>query len=166
MARQKASSGQKRRFADRQSFEKTLSLFSASRFRQGFLWSNPYFYRNIAGASSSRMTPREKLQLRQAIEEKISESRKAVIDLRESTKPMGLDSAIGRVSRMDYINNKAIDEAELIKTESRLKALERWLSLYDTDQFGICTKCGQEINIQRLLLLPESTSCIHCATRT
>lgn len=111
------------------------------------------------------MTPREKLQLRQAIEEKITESRKAVIDLREATKPMGLDSAIGRVSRMDYINNKAISEAELVKTESRLKALERWLSLYDTDQFGKCTKCGQEINIQRLLLLPESTRCIRCANQ-
>ena len=111
------------------------------------------------------MTPREKLQLRQAIEEKITESRKAIVDLREATKPVGLDSAIGRVSRIDYINNKAISEAELLKTEARLVALERWLSLYDTDQFGKCTKCGQEINIQRLLLLPENTRCIQCVNR-
>ena len=111
------------------------------------------------------MTPEQKLQLRKAIEEKIEEDRKKVIDLKEATKPMGLDSAIGRISRMDYINNKSIGEAELQKAEARLKALERWLSLYDTDQFGKCSKCGQEININRLLLLPESTRCIRCANR-
>lgn len=111
------------------------------------------------------MTPEDKLKLKKAIEEKIDESRKSIIDLREASKPMGLDSAIGRISRMDYINNKSISESELLKTESKLKALERWLAIYDTDQFGKCTKCGQEININRLLLLPESARCIRCANR-
>ena len=111
------------------------------------------------------MTPEQKEQLRQAIEKKIAENRQSVKDLREATKPMGLDSAIGRVSRMDYINNKSISEAELQKAEVKLKALERWLSLYDTDQFGKCRRCGQEININRLLLLPESTRCINCASK-
>ena len=111
------------------------------------------------------MTPDEKLKLRKAIEDKIDESRKSIADLKEASKPMGLDSAIGRISRMDYINNKSISESELLKAESKLRALERWLSIYDTDQFGKCTKCGQEININRLLLLPESTRCIRCANR-
>lgn len=109
------------------------------------------------------MTSEQKEQLKAAIEKKIAENRQSILDLREATKPMGLDSAIGRVSRMDYINNKSISEAELQKAEAKLKALERWLSLYNTDQFGKCSRCGQEININRLLLMPESTRCIHCA---
>jgi DnaK suppressor protein len=109
------------------------------------------------------MTSEEKVQLREAIERKIAESHQSISDLRQATQPMGLDSAIGRVSRMDYINNKAISEAELQKAEANLKALERWLSIYDTDQFGRCTRCGQEININRLLLMPASTRCINCA---
>jgi DnaK suppressor protein len=109
------------------------------------------------------MTQEEKIQLKQAIQEKIEENNQKLVDLREATKPMGLESAIGRVSRMDYINNKAIAEGEIQKAEIKLKALERWLSVYDTDQFGKCSKCGQEININRLLLLPESTRCIRCA---
>lgn len=109
------------------------------------------------------MTDQEKETLKAAIEKKIADNQQAVKDLREATKPMGLDSAIGRVSRMDYINNKSINEAELQKAEVKLKALERWLSLYETDQFGKCSRCGQEININRLLLMPESTRCIHCA---
>ena len=97
------------------------------------------------------------------MQQKIAMNQQAIKDLRELTKPMGLDSAIGRISRMDYINNKSINEAELLKAESKLKALERWLTLYNTDQFGKCSRCGQEINVNRLLLLPESTTCIHCA---
>ena len=111
------------------------------------------------------MTEEQKQELKAAIEKKIVENQKAVEDLREATKPMGLDSAIGRVSRMDYINNKAINEAELQKAEANLAALNRWLSVFDTDQFGKCTRCGQEININRLLLMPSSTRCITCANR-
>lgn len=109
------------------------------------------------------MTSEQKEQLKEAIEKKIAENRQSILDLREATKPMGLDSAIGRVSRMDYINNKSINEAELQKAEAKLNALERWLSLYETDQFGKCSRCGQEININRLLLMPESTRCVRCA---
>lgn len=111
------------------------------------------------------MTREEKVRLKEAIENKLHETVKAISDLREATKPLGLDSAVGRVSRMDYINNKAIGEAELAKAEARQKALERWLSLYDSDQFGKCSRCGQEIKIQRLLFLPESSRCTACAAK-
>ena len=111
------------------------------------------------------MTAEEKVTLQKGIQDRIEEIKKSIVDLREASKPMGLDSAIGRISRMDYINNKSITESELLKAESNLKALERWLSIYNTDQFGRCTKCGDEINIKRLLLLPESTRCIRCANK-
>lgn len=105
-----------------------------------------------------------KEQLKKAIEAKIDETQKLLLDLKEATKPMGLDNAVGRLSRMDYINNKSINEASLRKAEETLKGLQRWLSLYNTDKFGKCTRCGKEININRLLLMPQSTRCIHCAS--
>ena len=111
------------------------------------------------------MTTSEKEELKKKIKEKIADTIVSIKELQEATKPMGLDSAIGRISRMDYINNKSISEGELKKAEVRLRALERWISLYDTDQFAKCSSCGQEININRLLLLPESTRCIRCAGR-
>lgn len=111
------------------------------------------------------MSPEEKIRLKEAIEGKVEEVSQLIVDLKEATKPAGLDNAVGRLSRMDYINNKTVDEASLRSAASKLKALERWLSLYDTDQFGKCARCGNEININRLLLMPESTKCIHCAGR-
>jgi DnaK suppressor protein len=111
------------------------------------------------------MDQEEKEKLRAAIVQKKEELLPTIEGLKELTKPMGLDNAVGRLSRMDYINNKAISEAGLRAAESKLQALDRWLSLYDTDKFGCCSRCGNEININRLLLMPESTRCIRCAGR-
>lgn len=111
------------------------------------------------------MKEEEAVKVKQAIEQKIVELKALVENLREATKPMGLDNAVGRLSRMDYINNKTIDEASLRKAESSLIGLERWLSVYGTDKFGKCAKCGNDINVNRLLLMPESSRCIRCAGR-
>lgn len=109
------------------------------------------------------MTLKDKEKVKAAIEEKIAELDARLLELKEATKPMGLDSAIGRISRMDYINNKTIDEANIRTSEAKLKALRKWMDIYDSDKFGRCTRCGNEINVNRLLFLPESTRCIHCA---
>ena len=104
-------------------------------------------------------------QIKSVILEKIVELEDELVNLKEMTRPMGLDSAIGRVSRMDYINNKSINEAQLKKTETKIKALNNWLAKVGTADFGKCIRCGNEININRLLFLPESNLCIKCASR-
>lgn len=111
------------------------------------------------------MKEEEAVKVKQAIEQKIVELKALIENLREATKPMGLDNAVGRLSRMDYINNKTIDESSLRKAENSLIGLDRWLSVYGTEKFGKCTKCGNDININRLLLMPESSRCIRCAGR-
>jgi DnaK suppressor protein len=111
------------------------------------------------------MTQKEKKELKKAMEAKLDELETTIGELKKATQPMGLDNSIGRISRMDYINNKSVSEASLRKAESDQKALKRWLELYDSDRYGRCAVCGNEINPKRLLLLPASTKCIHCASR-
>lgn len=111
------------------------------------------------------MTEEDKIKVKAAIEEKIASLRSEIEDLKEMTKPLGLDNAIGRVSRMDYINNKSVNEAQLRQNESKLKALHNWLSKLGSSDFGKCSRCGKEININRLLYMPESTKCVQCAAR-
>lgn len=94
---------------------------------------------------------------------KISEVESELITLREHSAPEALDSAIGRISRMDFINNRTINEAQIKKNEAKLKGLTNWLSKLGTADFGKCIRCGQEININRLLFMPESNHCIRCA---
>lgn len=94
---------------------------------------------------------------------KITEIEKELDTLREHTAPQALDSAIGRISRMDFINNRSINEAQIKKNEIKLKGLNNWLGKLGTDNFGKCIRCGKMININRLLFMPESNHCINCA---
>lgn len=95
--------------------------------------------------------------------DKIEEIKKEIEILREHTTPQALDNAIGRVSRMDFINNRSINEAQIRKNEAKLKGLNNWLGKLGTPEFGKCLRCGNEININRLLFMPESNHCVHCA---
>jgi len=103
-----------------------------------------------------------------AIEEKILQeieiTKKSVIELKELTKPISPDCAIGRVSRMDAINNKSINEDALRKAENKLKGLQITLLNIDDPNFGVCARCKNEIPLGRILLMPHSRFCVHCAS--
>ncbi len=97
----------------------------------------------------------------------ISEKAKVLVkieELKELSQPIEPDCAIGRVSRMDAINNRGISEAALQKAQEKLKKINISLSSINDDNFGKCIHCGEEIAIQRLLLMPGSL-CIKCAQR-
>lgn len=99
----------------------------------------------------------EKLEL------EFAKTRKKVLQYEEMTQPIAPDNAIGRVSRMDAINNKSVMEAALRKAKERLKGLETQLEKVGTTDFGICSKCGENIPIERILLAPQSSFCVNCA---
>jgi DnaK suppressor protein len=103
------------------------------------------------------------IHIKQRIKEEIDASRKLVVKYRELTKPIAPENAIGRVSRMDAINNKSVNEAALRKVETKLKNLEVALSKVDDADFGICLKCKKEIPLGRIMLLPHAVTCVHCA---
>ena len=86
-----------------------------------------------------------------------------IAEYREMSRPVEPDCAIGRVSRMDAINNKSVTEASLRQAENKLRNLKRVLGQIGTPEFGICIKCGAPIPEARILYRPESLTCIRCA---
>jgi DnaK suppressor protein len=101
--------------------------------------------------------------LQQKLLDAISKTEKLIEEYRDLTKPISPDCAIGRVSRMDAINNKSVTEAALRQAENKLKGLKHVLSLYGTEDFGKCVKCKAEIPAGRILFRPESLYCVNCA---
>ena len=99
----------------------------------------------------------------EAIEREIISTEEAILHYRELTKPIAPENAIGRVSRMDAINNKTVNEAALRKAEQKLKGLQIALTNIDDPGFGECHKCKQDIPLGRILLLPHSRFCVNCA---
>jgi DnaK suppressor protein len=102
-------------------------------------------------------------EITQKILTEISLTKKIIKEYKELTKPIEPDCAIGRVSRMDAINNKSVVEASLRQAESKLRNLERVFSQLGSKEFGICLKCKQPIPIGRILIRPESLFCVNCA---
>ena len=109
------------------------------------------------------MNTKEKQELRERIHSEIESATEQVIELKEMTKPIVPDAAIGRISRMEAINNKSVNELLLSKTEAKLQKLETSLAFIDRDDYGLCRVCKQPIPLGRLMMVPESDKCVDCA---
>ncbi|MCG8410568.1 MAG: TraR/DksA C4-type zinc finger protein [Bacteroidales bacterium] len=102
-------------------------------------------------------------EIKEKIISEIGKTKKSILEYKDLTKPIAPENAIGRVSRMDAINNKSITEAALRKAQEKLKNLEYMLSKVNDDDFGLCVKCKSEIPLGRLILMPQSRYCVRCA---
>jgi len=102
-------------------------------------------------------------QLKHQIEEEIKRTEALITEYKEMSQPVSPDDAIGRISRMDAINNKSVTEAALRQAENKLAALKSVISNIESPDFGICVSCKEPIPIARILIRPESQRCVNCA---
>ncbi|HKL15003.1 MAG TPA: TraR/DksA C4-type zinc finger protein [Balneolaceae bacterium] len=111
------------------------------------------------------MTEIEKKEIKKIIDDQIELVRDEIEELKELTRPVKLDASVGRLSRMDAINNKAINDKQLREKKRTLQKLERAQERYKEDKLGTCLKCGNEIPFGRLKFMPYTTRCVQCAGR-
>ena len=109
------------------------------------------------------MDPKQKEELKTIIEKEIVKTEKKIIGYKEMSEPIGPENAIGRVSRMDAINNKSVVEAALRKAEQKLDGLKNARHRLNDEGFGICSRCKEPIPIKRIVLMPQSRYCVRCA---
>ena len=111
------------------------------------------------------MTKIEKANLKEKMLSEIEQTKRSIISLEESSKPVAPDNAIGRLTRMEAINAKSICEASLRSSRVKLSKLERALSRLDDPDFGLCRICEEPIPVGRIMLMPETSVCVLCADR-
>ena len=109
------------------------------------------------------MNKEAKQEIKKRIQEELKKTQLSIDDYKESTKPISPENAIGRISRMDAINNKSVVEAALRKASEKLSKLKLVLERVDDSDFGLCIRCGKPIPIGRILLMPQSRLCVSCA---
>ena len=105
------------------------------------------------------------MDLRDRFQSEIKKTAEKISRYEELTQPIAPDNAIGRVSRMDAINNKGVMEAALRKARQHLEGLQRHLERLDTAEFGRCLNCHAEIPIERIFMAPQSSFCVNCARK-
>ena len=109
------------------------------------------------------MTEKERKKIKNTIKEAILDTKLKIQEYSELSKPISPENAIGRISRMDAINNKSVVEAALRESKKKLSDLKFVESSLDKDDFGICISCKQSIPIGRILFRPQSVKCVKCA---
>ena len=105
----------------------------------------------------------DKDQLAEKLTEQIALTEEKIAGFEAMAAPVAPDDAICRVSRMDAINNKAVQEAALRKAREKLTKLKVMQANLDDPKLGLCRRCGRPIPVGRLLLMPESGTCVRCS---
>lgn len=101
-------------------------------------------------------------EIREYILEEIEDMEETIVGIKKTIKPIAPDQSLGRLTRMDAIGMKSINEAALRNAEQSLANLKKGLSLLENEDFGICKKCGEEISVERLMVMPSCEICMPC----
>ncbi|GAA4350987.1 TraR/DksA family transcriptional regulator [Kangiella taiwanensis] len=81
----------------------------------------------------------------------------------ESSQAVELDQArMGRVSRGDAMQQQAMVSAAHQRDQKHLIAVRKALKRIKNDDYGFCLECGEEINLKRLDVSPETELCLDC----
>ena len=84
----------------------------------------------------------------------------------EASQTVELDqSAIGRVSRMDALQNQAMARASQHRRQTQLQRIEATLQRIEQGTFGSCLRCGEPIDPKRLDFDPTTPLCTTCANQ-
>jgi DnaK suppressor protein len=101
--------------------------------------------------------------LQEKLEDEIKSTKGKIDDYSELCKPIAPENSIGRISRMDAINNKSVVEAALRVAIDKMQQLNAMQKKINDADFGICNKCKQAIPFGRLMIQPHSKFCVICA---
>jgi DnaK suppressor protein len=80
-----------------------------------------------------------------------------------ASEPVQLDqSAVGRVSRIDAIQQQHMAVSTRQQAQKRLVRLNAAIKAIDKEEYGYCQDCDEPINHKRLQVKPEALLCITC----
>ncbi len=108
--------------------------------------------------------------------ERIEELRRALVTLRdelnqlvdstaEGVKPVDLGEPIGRISRMDAMQQQKMLAENRRAAQLRRRQVEAALARIEAGEYGECQGCGEEIEGRRLGARPEAALCLECQSR-
>jgi DnaK suppressor protein len=84
----------------------------------------------------------------------------------DDAKPVSLENPIGRLSRMDAIQQQQMAKASRSMNQLRVKQVAGALTAIDQGDYGCCKRCEEPIGYRRLKAKPETPFCVECQGRS
>lgn len=111
------------------------------------------------------MTADELKDQEQLIFNRIAEIEGQMGFLEEVTQAVEPSVSLGRLTRMEALNEKGVNEHILAKNKQSLEKLHNALSRIEKGTYGDCIRCNKAIPLGRLQLVPEALICVPCADK-
>lgn len=108
------------------------------------------------------LTPEQIVELTDTLNGLRAKLEQLMIQTREGIRPVDLDQPIGRLTRMDAIQQQSMTAANRRSHDVRLRQVSQALAALDRDEYGYCRKCEDPIGYPRLSARPESPYCLQC----
>ena len=101
--------------------------------------------------------------IKEKIEKELKHLEIEIKNLIEQSKPVTPDCTLDDLGRTEamtevMVHSKILEQAQLKQTR-----LKNSLARIDDEMFGICIECSEPINIERIMVRPESIRCVRCA---
>jgi DnaK suppressor protein len=80
----------------------------------------------------------------------------------DNEQPVDLDQPIGRLSRIDAIQQQKMQAAGRDAQKIQLAQVRRAQQAIQEDEYGYCRRCEEPIGVRRLQIQPEAPFCIRC----
>jgi DnaK suppressor protein len=85
---------------------------------------------------------------------------------KQSIQAVELDQAkVGRLSRMDAMQAQEMALETARRCTKHIVEVEKALLRIESDDYGVCIECDEDINIRRLEFDPACVYCIGCAEK-
>ena len=112
----------------------------------------------------SHLTPAQRDELAGLLDRELAKLERSMRMTDEAARPVELDqSAVGRLSRMDSIQNQGLTRNLQERERATFGLIAAALRRIEEGRYGACTECGAELPFERLLVFPEAPTCAGCA---
>lgn len=108
------------------------------------------------------LTAAQETELHQLLIALKAETEELIQSSAASSQPVDLDQPIGRLSRMDALQQQAMAKASSDGLKKRLQLIESALQAFRLERYGDCRRCEEPIGYPRLKARPESPFCLEC----
>ncbi len=112
--------------------------------------------------SEEGLSPQQKSELEDALATLKKELEQSIEEASEQVKPVSLDNPIGRVTRIDAMQQQKMAEASRSLNRAKLAAVIRAQNSLTSGNYGVCIECEEYIGLQRLKAKPETCLCRDC----